>query len=177
MIKIAVGIDPGKTGFIAIQNLSTNNHYFYEIPKIGNEIDLVALNKVFEEEVYPFVVPQGKAVKIHAVIEDVHSIFGSSSKSNFSFGRTVGILHALLVANNIPYTAVKPKEWQKEMWQGVPVQKKAGGKKNDTKATSELAARRLFPEIDFRRNERCRVSDDNKIDALLLCEYCKRNFL
>ena len=44
------------------------------------------------------------------------------------------------------------------------------------KATSELAARRLFPEIDFKRNERCRVSDDNKIDALLLCEYCKRNF-
>ena len=36
MIKIAVGIDPGKKGFIAVNNLSSQEHYFYEIPKVGN---------------------------------------------------------------------------------------------------------------------------------------------
>lgn len=177
MIKIAVGIDPGKKGFIAVNNLSSQEHYFYEIPKVGNEIDVAALSKIFEEEVYPCLVPPNETFKIHAVIEDVHSIPGSSAKSNFSFGRIVGLLHALLVSNNIPYTAVQPKTWQKEMWQGVPVQKKASGKGTDTKATSELAARRLFPGIDFKRNIKCKVNDDNKIDALLLCEYCKRKFL
>lgn len=177
MIKIAVGIDPGKEGFIALQNLTTNDHYFYEMPKIGKEIDVAALSKIFEEEVYPSSLPSNETFEIHAAIEDVHSIPGSSAKSNFSFGRTVGLLHALLVANNIPYTAIQPKAWQKEMWQGVPVQKKPNGKGTDTKATSELAARRLFPGIDFKRNQRCKVSDDNKIDALLLCEYCKRKLM
>jgi hypothetical protein len=47
------------------------------------------------------------------VIEDVHSIFGSSSKSNFQFGRSLGILEGVVNALDIPYVKVQPKEWQK----------------------------------------------------------------
>ena len=50
-------------------------------------------------------------------------------------------------------------------------------KEVDTKNTSYNAARRIFPEIDFRRSIRCTNFDDNKVDATLIAEYGRRNNL
>ena len=47
----------------------------------------------------------------------------------------------------------------------------------DTKSTSINAARRLFPNIDLRKNERCTKTDDNKVDSLLMAEYARRKNL
>ena len=55
--------------------------------------------------------------------------------------------------------------------------KKVMQKLTDTKATSMNAAKRLFPDIDFRRNTSCRNLDDNKVDATLICEYGRRKNL
>jgi hypothetical protein len=48
-------------------------------------------------------------------------------------------------------------------WQGVPVQQKNG--KNDTKATSLIAATRLFPNQKFLK------SKDGQVDAALIAKY------
>jgi hypothetical protein len=50
-------------------------------------------------------------------------------------------------------------------------------KEVDTKNTSYNAARRLFPNIDFRKSERCKSFDDNKVDATLIAEYARRKNL
>jgi hypothetical protein len=117
---------------------------------------------------------------IHAAYEDIHSIFGASAKSTFAFGYVAGLIEMALVASSIPYTKVAPKTWQKQMWQGVPIQTNPSstGKTqvNDTKSFSLVAAKRLFPNMDFRRNDRCKVADDNKVDSVLIAEYCRRNF-
>ena len=55
--------------------------------------------------------------------------------------------------------------------------KEINRKETDTKATSINAAQRLFPSVDFRRNEQCRKIDDNKVDALLMAEYGRRKNL
>lgn len=47
-------------------------------------------------------------------------------------------------------------------------------KEVNTKKTSINAAQRLFPNIDFRKNGRCRNIDDNKVDSLLIAEYGRR---
>ena len=47
----------------------------------------------------------------------------------------------------------------------------------DPKPTSINAARRLFPNIDLRKNERCKKIDDNKVDSLLMAEYARRKNL
>jgi len=176
MEKIHIGIDPGKQGMITCFT-PEEGFLHYQIPIIGNFVDLFELNEIFKR-----IVTKSKlfGYGIHAVIEDVHAIFGSSAKNTFSFGHVLGLIEMAVVANGIPYTKVQPKKWQAEMWQGIPNQKKLSstGKTftNDTKLMSQLAAKRLFPGKDLRRTERSKKDDDNLIDSLLICEYSRRRF-
>lgn len=170
-----VGIDPGKDSYITVIEPS-KAIVFHPIPMIGKEIDVQELNEIL-------VRIGSEYSEVVVVIENVHAIHGSAAEATFDFGKTVGILEALLVANKLPFTKVQPKTWQKEMWEGVPIQKKASstGKTqvNDTKAISEMAAKRLFPNEDLRPNDctaRCKKSDHNKVDSLLIAEYCRRKF-
>lgn len=172
MNRIWIGIDPGKDSFIC--HISDDIVSFDRIPMIGSETDLVALNAIISG-----LRPKGTYSMLHAVLEDVHSIFGSSAKSNWEFGKINGVLEALLVANSIPYSKIQPKAWQKQLWEGVAIQKTLGStgkEKTDTKKMSLLAAQRLFPNVDLQKSERAKLPDHNKVDALLLAEYCRRNF-
>lgn len=173
--RVYLGIDVGKKGFLAL-NKGDNDFEFYSIEdndayKLGDIMSDIKLR-------YPNVV---------CVIEQVHALYGSSASSTFQFGETNGLLKGLLIANKISYHLVQPKAWQKEMWDNkdvvfeyTTISKKDGEhriKKVATKATSTNAAKRIFPMIDFRRTERCKNLDDNKIDATLLSEYGRRKNL
>lgn len=173
--KMYIGIDPGKKGFIC--TISVDLIYFEPIPLIGKEVDLNELSNVIRNIKG---IAESYQMKIHCVIEDVHAKFGSSAKATFSFGYVCGATEAMLIAHDIPYTKVNPKKWQKEMWEGIPVQKKpsSSGKTmvNDTKLMSLMAAKRLFPEVDLRASNRSKIPHDGKVDSLLLAEYCRRKF-
>lgn len=175
--KVYIGIDPGKTGFITIYYSENNTFSHLPVPLVGDNVDIYELNRIFSAVVE---MVRENGYSVHAVIEDVHAIFGSSAKATFSFGHVLGLLEMAIVANNIPYTKVQPKVWQKEMWQGVPLQQKlsSSGRTmvNNTKLMSQLAAKRLFPGKDFRKTTRCKKDDENLIDSLLICEYCRRKF-
>lgn len=166
---IFIGIDPGKNGGIFMYDKTADEYTFYSIPLIGKEYDIKALSKIFLT-----------SKNATAVIEDVHAIFGSSSGATFDFGFGCGLLEAILVCSEIPYTKVQPKKWQAEMLEGIPLQTKISstGKtvQKDTKRMAEMAAKRLFPNIDLRASERCTKVHDGKVDALLICEYCCRKF-
>jgi hypothetical protein len=172
MNKVYIGVDPGKDGFVSI--LTNNDWKHYDIPKIGKLVNINELKKIFED-----IKISNIDNKVIIGMEDVHAIYGSSSSATFSFGYVCGLLEGLIVANNFSYIKIQPKKWQKEMWQGIPIQKKLSstGKTyiNDTKLMSKMACQRLFPELDLRRNERCRTPDDNKIDSILIAEYLRRN--
>lgn len=172
--KCYIGIDPGAKGFISVQK---NGEYsFYSI----EDNDLYQLSEIMANI-------RSSNSDLVCVIEDVHSLYGSSAKSTFNFGFNKGYLVGLLAANKIPYVLVQPKTWQKEMWTNADMvvnYKKVivKGKENtrkevDTKATSINAAKRLFPNIDFRKTERCKKLDDNKVDATLMSEYARRKNL
>lgn len=182
--KIYGGIDPGAKGYIStyVDGKFINT----PIPKIGDRVNVRELASVIEN-IALNANELGKG--LHFVIEDVHAVFGSAAGATFAFGKICGLLEGMLIAFKIPYTAVQPKVWQKELWQGVkPVKKpltekqKKAGRLNgqvDTKKTSLLAAQKLFPEIDFFVTEKGNKSknfDDNLVDSVLICEYCKRKF-
>lgn len=175
MKKLCIGIDPGKDGYVVTYNDVTGNRTMLPIPKIGDKVDVHGIYELFGVIKTAF-----HDYSIQVCIEDVHAIFGASAKSTFEFGYINGILEMAIVSCGFSYTKVAPKKWQSLMWQGVPIQKKVSstGKTlvNNTKAISEMAARRLFPDMDFRRTTRCKNNDENLIDALLICEYCRRNF-
>lgn len=175
-VKLRIGIDPGKHGMISVWSSSTQDFDFYPIPLISDELDYHELNRLFEQELFG----NTDEYDIHCVLEQIHAVFGSSAGSTFSFGENFGAIKMLLTCHNIPFTTIPPKKWQKEMHEGIPIIKKASstGKTtvNDPKNMSLMAVKRLFPTMDLRRNDRCRVPDNNKIDALLLAEYCRRHY-
>ncbi|WP_163356493.1 hypothetical protein [Dysgonomonas sp. 25] len=165
-MKIRAAFDVGKDGAIVIFR-EEKLVYKGVIPTIGNQIDLQEIRKILLAEF--------DCDNCHVVVEDVHAIFGASAKSTFNFGWSLGILEGMLAGMGIAYTKVAPKEWQKEMWQGIsPIYK--SGKAIDTKATSLLAAKRLFPNEDLRRSERAVKAHDGIVDAMLMAEYCRRKF-
>lgn len=171
MSKCYIGIDPGSQGFIAVQYEGKFEHFSIK------DNDLYQLSKIMADL-------RSKYDEIVCVMEQIHAIFGSSAKATFSFGEIFGKLQALLVANKIPYVLVQPKEWQKVMWTNADMvvtykqvkmkDKMVSKKVVDTKATSINAAKRLFPTIDFRKSERAKLLDDNKVDACLMSEYARR---
>lgn len=172
--KCYIGIDPGSRGFISVQY--NGEFSFYSI----EDNDLYQLSEIMDNI-------RNTYSNIVCVMEQIHAIFGSSAKATFSFGEIYGQLQALLIANKIPYVLIQPKTWQKEMWQNSDIAvnykrvvlkgKETIRKEVDTKNTSINAAKRLFPHIDFRKSERCKKIDDNKVDATLMSEYARRKNL
>lgn len=156
-----LGIDPGKTGGIAIIDtedmVATDKLKVYDIPRIGLEVDVKGFRDLLVE------LTRGDH---HLCMEEVHTVFGSSAKSNFNFGQVVGLTKGLLLALNIQHSFVQPKAWQKEVWRSGQVVKKADGG-NDTKAESLLAAQRWFPNTKFLK------SKDGRVDAALIALYGK----
>jgi len=158
MIKYLIGIDPGLTGGISVLDSETNEVTTYAIPRVGkndvNGPELLEILKKYSSE------------KHLVAIEDVHSIFGSSASSNFTFGRVLGTLEGLIVGAELSWIKVQPKAWQKVAWNGIPVLFDAKGKKN-TKGMSFLAITRLFPKQKFLKTK------DGIIDAALIAFYLK----
>ena len=181
MQKTYLGIDPGQIGFITA--IFPDGHKeFYSI----DEHDDLDLGRIFRDI-------KKRSWEVVACMEQIHAIYGASAGSTFSFGEIFGTLKGLLIANEIPYHLVAPKDWQKEIWvhqdeitttkYRTQTDKETGGKYKkeykavDPKPTSFNAARRLFPNVDLRKNERCRKLDDNKCDSLLIAEYAIRKNL
>ena len=174
--KAYLGIDVGGKGYLSLQYkgkwtfLSIIDSDWYEVDKFIKE----------QKNIYND--------NLVCVIEDVHAIYGSSAKATFNFALNKGMLLGILTANCVSYHLVPPKTWQAEMWDNKDIvfsvkkytDKKGNEKsrkKTNTKATSFNAAKRIFPQIDFRRNSRCKNLDDNKADATLMSEYGRRKNL
>jgi hypothetical protein len=177
-MKYSVGIDIGKNGGIVIIS-EDGKITTHAMPKVNkDEIDIHAIGQIF----------QGIPGPIHCGIEDVHSIFGVGAKANFQFGRSLGIVEGIVAGYNIAFTKISPKIWQKEMWMGIkPVEVNTGKKtkegnikyKVDTKATSLLAAKRLYPDLDLRdanvrKTSRSKEAHDGIVDAVLIATFVKR---
>jgi Holliday junction resolvasome RuvABC endonuclease subunit len=96
------------------------------------------------------------------MIEDVHSIFGTSAKSNFNFGFNVGLMHGVFRATSIGLDLVKPKEWQKFI--GV----KSKGK--DIKKEVAQICQRLYPTAELHGPKGGLL--DGRSDALMITYYC-----
>lgn len=172
------GVDPGKTGAVALLSLEDNSLKFVGVPLIGTNVDVPRMLAELREV--------GPSVA-RGVMEDVHSIFGASAKSNFQFGWINGLMECMLYASGIPFTKVQPKAWQALAWAGIdPVSVPTGKKhkktgkpmyKVDTKATSLLVARRLFPDESFLATARSSVPHDGRVDAALMAYYAKVKLL
>lgn len=141
---IYIGIDPGKSGALAIIDRNMMNLIPF------SETDYINAIKV---------VPSELTV---ACVEHVGAMPGQGVTSMFNFGQNFGYIKGLLEAFQIPYELVRPQKWKKEF--GIT------GDKN----RSVEVCKRLFPSVSLRRTERCRKDDDGMAEALLMAEYARR---
>jgi len=143
-----IGIDPGKTGGIAV---------------IDYESVIVAVlhsEKATERDMFAFFDDLDErfgTVPRRAVIEQVASSPQMGVVSAFAFGQSFGFLRGLLTGTETPFELARPQKWQKAM--GCL----SKGDKNVTKA----AAQRLWPQW--------KITHANA-DALLIAEFCRRQW-
>lgn len=186
MKRIRVGVDPGKQGAIAVF-ADSKLEYVLPLPLIDNlksQVDEQKLFKIFLEI-------RKMSSDIFIAIENVHAHQLAGGTSNFSFGDNCGLIRGMIIALELPFIKVLSKEWQKEAWKGVveirkpdayKMDKKSGSKKIirgkiNTKATSLIAAKRLFPEqsfLDPNKTERSKKDHDGMVDAALIGFWCNK---
>lgn len=143
-MKLYIGIDPGKSGGIAVLRADGSVRGVSKMPT--SEADLLDTLSAFK------VSGNTEAV---ACIERVSASPQMGVVSAFTFGKGYGSLLMALTAAAIPFDEVVPRKWQAAM------QCLSGGDKNLTKRR----AQQLFPGIKTTHA----ISD-----ALLIAEYCRR---
>ena len=99
--RIYIGIDPGKTGGIAVMYDELTNA-IKTPPHVSDIADEVI--KIKE---------QAKDIQIYAAIEAVHSMPGNSGRSMFTFGQGYGQWLGILACLKIPYLKITPHRWMR----------------------------------------------------------------
>jgi hypothetical protein len=158
-----LGIDPGKNGGFAIL---TNGHITAgeAMPVVDGQLNFLQLVARLKKYGLSY---------DHVFVERVRNIAGTSSKSNFMFGRNYQVALCAADLSGKPISLVDPLAWQRISFEGVQeIYKVKGGKnKRDTKAMALVKVKRMWPHHDFTKNARSRVPHDGIVDAALIAYY------
>lgn len=153
-MKVYLGLDPGHNGSIC---------FLYEdntVKFLDNSLPLSILIEGIKSMICTHTVQM-------CMIEDVHSIYGSSAKSNFTFGFNTGLLHGIISTLGLPLDQVQPKVWQKHI--GV----KSTVKGKFVKLAVAEIMQKVYPSITFDiYTPRSRLRD-GRSDAIGIASYCK----
>lgn len=188
-MKIRIGADPGKLGGI-VAIYEDGSIKKFPTPLVKKEINIHKFQELLMELAGEMDSAGNWVNDVLVLIEDVHSLHLSGAKSNFQFGRALGILEAVVTCLGLPFVKIQPKTWQAVAFKGVPVQYKPGGKKKlnkktgkeettqavDNKAMAAIAVSRLFPGVSFLASERCSTPHDGMVDAALMAYFLKVNY-
>lgn len=154
---IIAGIDPGKTGALAI-TYPDGAVMVFDVPTVklrGKEVPAWMEWQRSWEAAFAF------AGVDQVVIEEVAARPGQGVTSMFTFGRTLGFAHALAVASGASVRSVTPSVWKGKL-----------GLLNSDKGASREKATALYPR---KAHLFSRVKDDGRAEATLLAYY-GRNF-
>ena len=149
---LIAGIDPGTNGAIAV--LDSQN---------PDSVALLDLKKSSVSDIWDWFNEEFNYSwrPGHIWIEDVHSMHGMSAKSNFGFGKNVGMVQTIaeLIVDNV--ILVTPKVWQKYI--GVTVKGKA------IKKEVAKIAQGLYPNAELHGKRGGLL--DGRADALMIAHY------
>ena len=149
------GIDPGANGAIAI--LDSKN---------PDSVALLDLKKTTINNIHNWLHSQLRFRGSEIWVEDIHSMYGMSAKSNFSFGRNLGSILAITeLLKGIPPKTVTPKVWQKYV--GVTAKGKA------IKKQVAKIAQYLYPQAELHGKRGGLL--DGRSDALMIAYYGLHN--
>ena len=146
-----LGIDPGKSGAVAVVDADGNLLLVFDTPLIGRDYDA--------GEMVDFLTEHRES---RAALEIQHAMPKQGVSSTFTTGYGYGLWYMALTALGIPFDLVRSQDWKRAL--GIPAGR--------DKADSVAAAQRLFPGGDF-TGPRGGVKD-GRAEACLLAEYRRR---
>lgn len=156
MQKTFLGIDPGLRGGLAFLD-DTGRIELFPMPTIADkDYDIQEIKRLLRQ-----------FQPILAVLEQQIALPGQGLSSTLQTGKGFGILLGLLAGLEVPHQVIGAKYWQGKMFTGIKASL-------DTKAKSEIAAKRLFPSADFRKSDRAKVAADGLTDAACIAECARR---
>ena len=159
-----IGIDPGLKGGIAVVDIQGLVSCFV-MPVLANSKGKDQLNEYALRDV--LVAASTKAAfgddRLHIFIEKQQTMHKQGVTSGGTTMYGFGFLVGLCVGGRRPHTIVRAKEWQKEMFKGLP--------KADPKVSSAIAAQRLYPEQNFKTKPSNKKLHDGLTDAALIATY------
>lgn len=144
-MKTYIGIDPGKSGALA---LLTEDGQCTVVP--------------FQESAYTAILKAASGPSSVCCLEKVGAMPGQGVVSMFNFGHNLGYIEGLLQAFDIPYQLVPPQTWKKEFCV------------TSDKNTSIEVCRKLFPHVCLLPTARSRKPSDGMAEAILIAEYARR---
>lgn len=151
MMKRYIGIDPGKNGGIAIMREDGEVLCVEKMPPTPH--DLLSFLEEFKNDCI-------------CILERVGGMPGNGGSAMFNFGKGYGHIQMALIALGIPCEEVTPNKWEKSFQLG------SCGKYSKTEWKNRLKskAQQLFPKL----GKKITLAT---CDALLICEYGRRNAL
>ena len=144
-----IGIDPGKGGALAILN-EDGSSIIYPFSEEGYK------------EVLADYSTENFQCRAKCCLEHVGAAPKQGVVSMFHFGENFGFIQGLLTAYEIPYELVRPQKWKREF------------SITSDKNQAIDVCKRLFPNANLKRTNRCKKDDDNMAEALLMAEYARR---
>ena len=123
---IIAGIDPGKSGGLALHNPGNGVLWVHPVPLVGDTVNEPEWAGTWGNEL---------RYADHIFIEKVGAMPGQGVTSMFNFGKVYGFVIALAAASGRPYSFVTPQVWRKTV--GLP--------NGAPKGSSRARASQLFP--------------------------------
>lgn len=158
MHQTIIGIDPGKSGAIAVWDSAKRILIMNDMPLKGSELDLheldVILGACFSAcDLYTTV-----------YIEKVGGVGKQSAAHSFTFGFVTGAVHGLLAAHGMDVKTVTPQKWK----ESFGLRRGTGENYASFKSKSRILAANLLPE---RADLFKRAKDEGRAEAFLIAYY------
>ena len=163
MSKLYVGVDNGKMGSIVAINSDGSIHSLHCMPLLAKEYDTVAIYDIFKQY-------KDNNDEIVVALEKAYTLPLNGCKANFTTGRQYGEMECILKVLKIPYVIIGARTWQKAIFKGQDYTK-------NTKDASIMWCLKRYPDVMWKRTERCTNYSDGLTDGCCLCCYAKEKNL
>ena len=145
------GIDPGKSGAVAILDADGGVIDLCDLPYIADSLDPIALLDILSQ-----------ADGLRGALEMPLAMKGAAIQSVLLAGRNYGALKATMQLHHYPYEEVLPARWKKDM------------RVTSDKESSIALALQLFPDQRDQLVTPRGGRKDGRAEALLLAEWKRR---
>lgn len=155
-----LGIDPGKTGGLAVITIKGKIVHWHQMPITSLDLwsHLLFIREKFNIQ--------------SCSIERVNSRPGEGHMGAFTFGRGFGNLEMAITALGIPYKEVHPRTWVSKL--GIQPKKK-NETKGQFKDRLRAKAQRTFPDLELWSRPKSLGVQRSVCDAMLIADFERKS--